>query len=266
MRPFKYLIVLIILLPLVMADVPEVVEDFCENLDMDDCNNYSYWFEHDECKSQIRCNVILDLNNDFSFKKCETVLRFVLDDCEDNPSSLCFNGVAYDISKSETCDCGGVRFREINSCGNQLEWGRCIDLDSCNDVVKTPHTGAAITVKEECEIIEQDCSGETQYKTNRPWMVTMDNSDEDEDEKEDDDEEKNDESDIPEPILVHEQVEVSSEESPINKVIVEKTTPQPSVEVKESKTNFIIMILMGVVALLFLVVLISWVYVSYFKK
>ena len=262
MKAGAILVILILMLPLVQAEMPEEVEDFCKDLDMDDCNNYSYWFDYDGCSPQIRCNVLVDLDGNFTFRGCQTLLRFVMDDCEKDPSPLCFNGVAYDISKSETCTCGGVRFKEIDSCGNPLEWGECIDLDSCTDVTKIPHTGAAIVVKEECDIVEQDCDGATEHVGNM-WMVTMDEPSVQEEEE--DEIEVEEEPGIPEPVIVQEPVE--TQPTTPEEVIVEDTTaPKVTVEAKESKLQLVVMILMGVVALLFLIVLISWVYVSYFKK
>jgi hypothetical protein len=214
---------------------------------------------------EIRCNAVIDMD-DFDFEECNTVLRFIMDDCEKNPSPLCFNGVAYDISESETCTCGGVRFKEIDSCGNPLEWGPCLDLDSCTDVVKEPHTGAAITVKEDCNLVEQDCDGGSEYVSGRRWMVTMDSQAQEEDVEEDiveeieEPEAQPEEVQVPEPVLIEEAEEIQEPEDAV------VDAPEALVEAKEPESNLVPIILVGVVGLLFLIVLISWVYVSYFKK
>lgn len=279
----SYLLVILLLIPIAAAGMPQDVEDFCEDFGMEECNEHSPWFEHDNCEVQIRCNAVIDME-DFSFKQCKTVLRFVMDDCEKNPSSLCYNGIAYDISSSRTCECGGVRFRRIDSCGNPLDWGECIDLESCDGKKIMPHTGATILVKENCTIVEQDCNQDEEYDQDRGWSVTMDSIEEDDNGAE---EEKHEQT------AGHEETEETGEtidgrmegqeqkteqysgaarEDPTEKPAKagdeqEETITVPEVILEEKGSdNLVLIIFTTTIALLFLIILVTWVYVSYFKK
>jgi len=102
----------------------------------------------------IKCVGDINLET-LEFTGCRTVLRNVFDDCEAQPSTLCYNGIAYDTSYSETCGVG-AQFRKIDSCGNPLDFGDCLELDTCEEVVVSPHTGTAITIHERCEVIDAD--------------------------------------------------------------------------------------------------------------
>jgi len=262
------LALVVLMMPFVIAGIPADVEDYCNDFDMKECNEHSSWFETDGCKSPIRCNSIIDMDGGFEFKECRTQLQFVMDDCENNPSALCFNNIAYDISHSESCKCGGIRFKEIDSCGNALDWGECMDIDSCNDRSISPHTGSVVIIKENCDYVDQDCDEDYNPRKKSieekeygiPELYDEDEEQEVEDEHAAGSEEQagNEESSLTSII------EKIAEANP-NKTITPKIIVGPGQE-QEPEHNIAFTVFTIVIALLFLIVVVAWIYVSYFKR
>ena len=136
---------LVMLIHQARAEIPSDVEKYCTSFTAQECSNHSSWFMIDTCKSMIKCTA--DINeNTLEFRGCRTILRSVFDDCKNYPSTLCYNNVAYDTSKSETCDEIGVRFYTIDACGNRKEPGPCYMLNTCKEVTLTPYTGTSIII------------------------------------------------------------------------------------------------------------------------
>ncbi len=149
------LLLLFVFLPMVQGGIPKEVENYCTLFSLKECSNHSSWFLTPACKSMIRCVSEID-ENTLEFKGCKTVLKDVFDDCMNYPSTLCYNGVAYDTSSSETCFGAGARFRKIDGCGNPKEFGPCLKLDSCRAVTVSPYSGASITVHEGCGVLTKE--------------------------------------------------------------------------------------------------------------
>ncbi len=143
---------LLFFLPSAMATIPQSVSEYCVAFNAQECNAHSAWSTIDACKSMVKCVADVDMDT-LAFRGCRTALQAVFDDCNRYPSTLCYNGVAYDTSHSETCGQrqDGARFRRIDACGNPTGFGPCLKLDTCEEVTVHPHTGASIVVHEGCE-------------------------------------------------------------------------------------------------------------------
>ncbi|MBI4150375.1 hypothetical protein HY488_03150 [Candidatus Woesearchaeota archaeon] len=155
--------------PIAMAEIPQDVTAYCTSFGPQECSQHSSWFSIDACKSMIKCVGDMDMDT-FEFKGCKTVLRNVFDDCENYPSTLCYNDVAYDTSYSETCGENSARFRTIDSCGNPKEFGACIKLYTCEDATISPYIGTSITLHINCETESTASAVEERPETPQPEM------------------------------------------------------------------------------------------------
>jgi hypothetical protein len=143
-------------LPLAYGETPQEVLDYCVGLDASGCAAKSSWHLIDGCRSMVRCMAIMDPET-FSFQGCRTALKDIFDDCDDHPSTLCYNGIAYDTSRSETCTSGeGARLRLVDSCGNPKGLGACLKLSTCEEVTVRPYQGTTITMHEGCEVADDE--------------------------------------------------------------------------------------------------------------
>jgi len=266
MKKIIFLAVFLFLFPTALALIPENIQSICEGLNVEQCVEKSQWSDHDDCLSQIRCNPMLDDN--LEFESCQTILRNVLDDCENNPTTSCYNGIAYDTSYSETCD-EGVRFRTIDACGNKLDWGSCIDLDSCDTVIKTPFTGSEIPVHENCAFTDGTPVQERERTPVKQEKVEEEQEEEPEEEsdtEESDDKRASEETPVPtlyqevsEPQIEQEETEVESVQEQKQ---VEKTTPvEPktttTIKQESKKPNKVFIALIGMVFLLLLTIIVT---------
>jgi len=157
--------ILLFLLPIATATIPQSVSEYCVAFNAQECNAHSSWSTIDTCKSMIKCVADVDMDT-LAFRGCRTVLHTLFDDCKRYPSTLCYNSVAYDTSYSESCGRRdgereyGARFRMVDACGNTTGFGPCLKLDTCDEVTVSPHTGASIVVHEGCEIIGKENASE----------------------------------------------------------------------------------------------------------
>ena len=160
--PVAFLLALF-LIPAIAAEIPPEIEQYCSGFDAAACGTNASWFMLDSCKSKIRC--VSDVDETLAFTGCRTVLQYEFDDCENQPSTLCYNKVAYDTSTSQTCGNGGAQFKKVDSCGNPTEDGPCIKLSTCEEKIESPHTGTSITTHVNCEI--DDGTGEVTSREER---------------------------------------------------------------------------------------------------
>src|SRR3989344_2923109 len=156
MKKFLFLIIMLALLPSALAA-------YCDSFNEQQCiNNAKSWFETESCNSQIRCSPKYDSYNEFGlgagFLSCETQYKQNFSDCENNPTSFCYNDIAYSTAESRKCTCGnGFQYRVMDSCGNPGEWSdTCLEIQSCQLKTITHYSGFTVDVHESCRTTQCD--------------------------------------------------------------------------------------------------------------
>ena len=134
---------------------PAVLAEYCDNFDEAEClANSARWFETESCRSKIVCSPVYESYDELgigaNYTECITKYRNDFSDCINDPSAFCYNGMAYDTTKSRPCDCGnGYQYMELDSCGNPTEWSEeCINIQTCD----TRQTSSNIITHVNCEV------------------------------------------------------------------------------------------------------------------
>lgn len=147
--------ILIIFAILAVLAAPAVLAEYCDDFNEAEClANSARWFEADSCRSKIVCSPVYESYDEFgigtNYTKCMTKYRNDFSDCINDPSAFCYNGMAYDVTKSRPCECGnGYQYMRLDKCGNPTEWSEeCINIQTCD----TRQTSSNIITHMNCEV------------------------------------------------------------------------------------------------------------------